>query len=493
MNLEPRIASQTPTEREEIARRTALPKQYGEAFVTTFYRALKGSVYYEPTNAIFIELLRNCLQTIRSITQTAGTFTIKVVHDACFMNNVRIQPTPDHFAFYKSFIHEMRLLCLGELEVGMALTEATLTGFIFLLRELEPENESNYLLVKQELVKRQWRGIDVGKLEAQKDDLSYTDSEALKRQSKEVYFTSLDLVKELMEDAHHQRVLNVRRAKRLMLNAVNVIMRDESTLLGLANIKSYDDYTFNHSVNVAIYAIALGQRLGLTRKHLNYLGMAGLFHDIGKTGISRDILNKPARLTPEEWAVVQEHPVRGAEIVMGIRGWGELSTRMMTAAFEHHRKYDGSGYPVMRHPRPPSLFSRIITLVDCYDAIGRPRVYRRNAFLPYQILELLLEQSGRDFDPLLVKVFIGMIGVFPLGSLVRLDTGEMAIVSQIPDDTAAIQRPGVLLLRRRGQDYLRGQEVDLNDVDPVTGQYARTILCPLDPAEFGINIEEFFL
>lgn len=488
-----RLPMDSPAEREALAHRTALPKQFGEAFVTTFYRAFKGSVYYEPTNAIFIELVKRCLQTIRNITQTAGTFTIKIVHDACFMNNVRIQPTPDHFAFYKSFINELRMLWIGEVEIGKEMSEATLTGFIFLLRELEPDNESNYLLVKQELVKRQWRGIDVGKLEAQKDDLSYTDSEALKRQSKTVYFTSLDLVKELMEDANHQRVLNVRKAKRLMLNAVNVIMRDESTLLGLANIKTYDDYTFNHSVNVAIYSIALGQRLGVPRKHLNYLGMAGLFHDIGKTGISREILNKPARLTPEEWVVIQEHPVRGAEIVMGIRGWGELSTRMMTAAFEHHRKFDGSGYPAVRYPRKPSLFSRIITLVDCYDAIGRPRVYRRDPFLPYQILELLLAQSGKDFDPLLVKAFISMIGVFPLGSLVLLDTGEIAIVTQVPDDPAAIQRPGVLILRQHGQDFLRGQAASLTELDPVTGQYARTIVRPLNPLEFGISIEEFFI
>jgi putative nucleotidyltransferase with HDIG domain len=152
-------------------------------------------------------------------------------------------------------------------------------------------------------------------------------------------------VKEVIENVKNQKVLNVRKAKRLMQNAVNAIIQDESTLLGLANIKNYDEYTFNHSVNVAIYAIALGQRIGVPKKHLSHLGMAGLFHDIGKTGIPREILNKTAKLTSEEWSVIRAHPLLGAETVIRMKEWGELSTRMVNAAFEHHLKYDLSGYP----------------------------------------------------------------------------------------------------------------------------------------------------
>ncbi len=123
------------------------------------------------------------------------------------------------------------------------------------------------------------------------------------------------------------------------------ILQDETTLLGLATIKNYDEYTFNHSVNVAIYAIAIGQRIGIPKKHLSYLGMAGLFHDVGKVRIPKEIINKTGKLTPEEWAVIRSHPVIGAKTVMKMKEWGDLSTRMINGAFEHHLKYDLSGYP----------------------------------------------------------------------------------------------------------------------------------------------------
>jgi putative nucleotidyltransferase with HDIG domain len=196
----------------------------------------------------------------------------------------------------------------------------------------------------------------VGKLEFFKDEEIYVDSEDRKRHSKEVYFKSISLVKEVMEGVKSQKMLNVRKAKRLMQNAVNAIVEDESTLLGLANIKNYDEYTFNHSVNVAIYAIALGQRIGIPKKHLSHLGMAAMFHDIGKVRIPKEVLNKTGKLSAEEWAIMRLHPLAGAEIVMRMKDWGELSTRMIHATFEHHLKYDLSGYPRLTRKRKLSLF-----------------------------------------------------------------------------------------------------------------------------------------
>ena len=119
---------------------------------------------------------------------------------------------------------------------------------------------------------------------------------SIRSQAKKTYFRSIHLVREVVEGAKKQKMVNIRKAKHLMENTVNSIMQDESAMLGLANIKNYDEYTFNHSVNVAIYAIALGQRIGIPKKHLSHLGMAGLFHDIGKTKIPLEILNKTGKI-----------------------------------------------------------------------------------------------------------------------------------------------------------------------------------------------------
>jgi putative nucleotidyltransferase with HDIG domain len=333
----------------------------------------------------------------------------------------------------------------------------------------------------------------VGKLEFFKDEDIYIDSEDQKKYSKEVYFKSIGLVKEVVESINQQKALNIRKAKRLMQNAVNAIMQDDSTLLGLANIKNYDEYTFNHSVNVAIYAIALGQRIGIPKKHLSHLGMAGLFHDMGKTRIPKEILNKTGKLSPEEWLLMRSHPVAGTELIMRMKEWGELSTRMIEGAFEHHLRYDLTGYPRLTRKRKITLFGRIITIGDFYDALVRPRVYNRFPYVSEKILGIMLERSGKDFDPAIVKVFINMIGIFPLGTLVLLNTNEMGLVTQIQEDTELIDRPKVCLLSYSDGEYRKGKVVDLREMDEVTGDFKRSIVKTLDPNEYNMNVAEFLI
>ena len=368
-----------------------------------------------------------------------------------------------------------------------------LKDFIYLLSGLEENNESNYLYVKKQLEYRNIESIDVGKLEFFRDEEIYIDSEDQKKYSKEVYFKSIGLVKEVVESINQQKALNIRKAKRLMQNAVNAIMQDDSTLLGLANIKNYDEYTFNHSVNVAIYAIALGQRIGIPKKHLSHLGMAGLFHDMGKTRIPKEILNKTGKLSPEEWSIMRSHPVIGTELIMRMKEWGELSTRMIEGAFEHHLRYDLTGYPRLTRKRKITLFGRIITIADFYDALVRPRVYNRFPYVSEKILGIMLERSGKDFDPAVVKVFINMIGIFPLGTLVLLNTNEMGIVTQIQEDTELIDRPKVCLLYYSDGEYRKGKVVDLREMDEVTGDFKRSIVKTLDPNEYNINVAEFLI
>jgi len=278
-----------------------------------------------------------------------------------------------------------------------------------------------------------------------------------------------------------------------MQNAVNAVLQDDSTLLGLANIKDYDEYTFNHSVNVAIYAIALGQRIGIPKKHLSHLGMAGLFHDMGKTKIPTEILNKTGKLSPEEWSIMRSHPVIGTELIMRMKEWGELSTRMIEGAFEHHLRYDLTGYPKPVQKKRISLFGRIVTIADFYDALVRPRVYHRFPYVSEKILEIMLERSGKDFDPAIVKVFINMIGVFPLGTLALLDTNEMGIVTQIQEDTELIDRPKVCLIYYRDGEYRKGKVVDLKETDGASGGFKRSIVKTLDPNEYNINVAEFLI
>jgi putative nucleotidyltransferase with HDIG domain len=319
------------------------------------------------------------------------------------------------------------------------------------------------------------------------------DSEGQKHYSEEVYFKSIDLAKEVVENVGNQRMVNFRKAKRLIQNAVNAIMQDASALLGLATIKNYDEYIFNHSVNVAIYAIVLGKRIGIPKKYLSHLGIAGLFHDIGKMRISKELLDKSGKLSPEEVTMIRSHPILGAETVMKIKEWGELSTRMIHGAFEHHLKYDLTGYPKTTQMRKVTLFGKIIALADFYDVLVRPKGNNQFSYASEKILGILLEKSGKDFDPALVKVFIHMMGVFPIGTLVLLNTNEMGVVSRIEEDIDLIDRPKVTLLYFSEGEYRKGKAVDLRELDEKTGKFKRSIVKTLNPNEYHINVAEFFI
>jgi putative nucleotidyltransferase with HDIG domain len=470
-----------------------LPTKLGTEFVTKFYRLLKGTTVYERKNIIIDRLTQECLQVINGIIRSEGHLFMKIVRDNFFFNNIRILVKADKYAMFKAFWQEMRRRWIGEVEFSTEVKGEHLKDFVYLLSGLEENNESNYLYVKKQLEYRSIESIHVGKLEFFKDEEIYIDSEDQKKYSKEVYFKSIGLVKEVVDSINQQKALNIRKAKRLMQNAVNAIMQDDSTLLGLANIKNYDEYTFNHSVNVAIYAIALGQRIGIPKKHLSHLGMAGLFHDMGKTRIPKEILNKTGKLSPEEWSMMRSHPVVGTELIMRMKEWGELSTRMIEGAFEHHLRYDLTGYPRLTRKRRLTLFGRIITIADFYDALVRPRVYNRFPYVSEKILGIMLERSGKDFDPAVVKVFINMIGIFPLGTLVLLNTNEMGLVTQIQEDTELIDRPKICLLYYSDGEYRKGKVVDLREMDEVSGDFKRSIVKTLDPNEYNMNVAEFLI
>jgi len=470
-----------------------LPTELGTEFVSAFYRLLKGTTLYNRKNLLIDRLTQECLQSINTVVKSEGHLSLKIVRDNFFFNNVIIQVKVDQYSILKGFLQEMRNRWIGELEFTEEMEGEQLKDFVYLLSVLEENNESNYLYVMRQLEQKGIEAINVGKLEVFKDEEVYTDSKEKRQYSKEVYFESIGLVKDVVESVKHQKLLNVRKAKRLMQNAVNALVQDESTLLGLANIKNYDEAIFNHSVNVAIYAIAIGQRIGIPKKYLSHLGMAALFHDIGKTRIPKEILNKTGKLLPEELAMMRFHPIFGVETVMAMKEWGELSSRMIDAAFEHHLKYDLTGYPKLTHKRKLTLFGRIIAVADFYDVLVRPRGGNRFPYVSEKILGIMLERSGKDFDPALVKVFINMIGVFPLGTLVLLNTNEIGIVIKIQEDTEMLDRPKVILLYYSDGEYHKGEMADLREVDETTGEYKQSIVRTLDPNQYQINVSEFII
>jgi len=234
------------------------------------------------------------------------------------------------------------------------------------------------------------------------------------------------------------------RAVRSLLE--QVVAQPEAALL-LTTIKSHHEYTFYHSVNTAILAIALGRLVGLDHDDQFVLGVGALLHDIGKIGVSAAILEHPGRLRPEDWAEIKLHPQIGAEAILAAAGHGIEPAAVV--AYEHHAGFDGGGYPTIPHHDHTApdrhvaksgaslhLFSRLVAVADTYDAVTTRRSYRR-AETPNRAVHLLLKGAGRSHDPDAVHAFISMMGVHPPGSRLLLDDGRIAVAIQSTGDSAA--------------------------------------------------------
>ena len=298
---------------------------------------------------------------------------------------------------------------------------------------------------------------------------------------------------DLVKNTRGGGTVSFKQAKRAIQNIIELMMQDESTLLGLTNLRCHDQYTHNHSVNVSLLAMALGNRAGYPKVELADLGLSALFHDVGKCAISLDVLNKPGEFTQEEWAVMRSHPIEGVFTLVKARGINNIPARMAAASFEHHMNYDYSGYPKLKVPWTQTVGSRIITIADCYDAMTSSRVYRREPMSPANVLKFMFGKSGQSFDPVLLKLFVNCVGIIPIGSLVRLDSGPLAVVIKPAQDKINAERPLVKVITdETGTPVDDGAEIDLT-VQDEAGNYTHSILQLVDNAEHHFDTARYFV
>jgi HD-GYP domain-containing protein (c-di-GMP phosphodiesterase class II) len=317
----------------------------------------------------------------------------------------------------------------------------------------------------------------------------------LKRKDKarQTYIDSVVTVKEVAKKVSHQGIAGVRKARRLAQTMADLVQDDNSLLLGLTTIRDYDDYTYTHSVNVALLSMCLGRRLGLSQIFLEQLAICGLFHDLGKVEISRDILMKPDKLSTGEWDEMQRHPLIGVKKILRLHASRALKSRTVLGPFEHHINFNFSGYPKIHFVKRLSLFGKILRIADTYDALTSQRGYRPRTFTPDEALRLMWSEAGKKFDSLLLKSFINMMGLYPIGTILELDSGEKGLVVDYPNESERT-RPIVMLLVDDGTGNLvRGETVDLAAEELKEGTPARKILRGIHPSSLGIQPSVFFL
>ncbi len=245
------------------------------------------------------------------------------------------------------------------------------------------------------------------------------------------YGRAYSLLKSTMDNIRFGNAINVEATKEVVNECVDSIVRNPNAMLLLTQLKDKDQYTSQHILNVCILAVMLGRHLGLPVGKLEELGLCGLLHDMGKMKVPNEILNKEGRLDSSELAIMKRHTSLGMEVLMSARG---IILSAVDVAHNHHERLDGKGYPRGLTSYGITEFTRKVAIVDTYDAITRDRVYRKGRS-HLMAINILAKCRNTHFDAGLVKKFVECIGIYPLGSLVELNTGEVGIVTEVSPKT----------------------------------------------------------
>jgi putative nucleotidyltransferase with HDIG domain len=464
----------------------------GNTLVTKFHVLMKVSQIYDSKNVTFRQFIQESLETVNALIGKEGSLSLKIVKDELFLNDQRLRYSVEGFTSFKYLLTQWKKRLIGGVMFKEVLDERSLKEFIFTMNTLTESKEDNAAQFNERMAFHKINAIEVSPLEDLEGDDGSFKKEDQKLMGKKVFFETIGTMREVITQIKTKQHADARRLKRLAQTAVKLVMQDESILMGLTAIKNYDEYTFNHSVNVAIYALSIGRRLGFSKKTMTELGVTAMLHDIGKSKIPIEVLNKPAKLDEEEWNQMKKHPLAGVEIVLNLKQLGEINPKMILGIFDHHLKNDLTGYPKVFRRKDPSLYGRIIQIADVYDAMTTPRVYRKSSYTPQQALAIMLKDRGVCFDPVLLKIFIGLVGLHPIGSLVMLDTHEMGIIYKANPDPKFMDRPLVILVSRDQKGEVQKEFADLMDADE-QGRFKRSVAKTLDPNKYHIDIAKYFI
>jgi len=486
-------AGRRPSIAETVQTTDAFLRHAGREFLVVLYAALRSLKLYPVENDQVQRALDDLFASTQHVLEVERELEVRLQGEFIFVNSTRLRLDLDNYASFSHILGVLRQCGIGVVRVEDGVDRRQLQVFVSLLLTYAA-TEVHPAKVHELALKMTQAGIGRIAIEAPiETDESLEESERLKEAAKRTYTRSVAVTREVVNSLRMGRSANVKKVKRAVQAIVDQVLNNESSLMGLTTIRDYDEYTFTHSVNVCIFSVALGRKLGLSKLQLYDLGMAALFHDVGKARVPIEVLNKDSGLSEEEWRIMQAHPWLGVLTLFGLRGYGEIPYRGMIAAYEHHMKIDLTGYPKSIRSRELSIFSKVIAVADGFDAATTRRAYQTTPIQPDQVLKEMWTNPRRGLDPVIVKAFINLIGIYPVGTCVILDTYEIGIVHAANPDTAHVHRPVVrVIIGREGTPLSPAPLVDLAQRDG-DGNFPRTIVKVTDPKKYDINVGDYFV
>ncbi len=444
---------------------------------------LRTSQIHDANNVALVSSISRLVAMINTLVSQENILVLELRGEFFYMNEYRIRYSLEYLLNFDFMVREFKKRELGSVTFKGQIRSDDIKRFIKAFLDASFSQEP-FNTIQEEIT--HVRNIDVGILKKIVED----DSLDVRKMVKKTYFNAVSFTQGVINKIKTGEKVNIKKAKRVVESMVDQILEQEQLLLGMTAIKDYDEYTYHHSVNVSILTIALGQRLGMSRRMLTELGMVSLFHDIGKMDIPNEVLNKPSNFTDDEWNIIRKHPVWGLKAILKLKKFDDLTIKSAIVAFEHHMNFDLTGYPKARKKIHIDLYSRIVSVADQYDAMTSARVYSRTPLSPDKALSIMMERAGTQLDPLIFKFFTNMVGVYPIGTLVMLDTRELGLVCE--SNQLFPNRPRVMIIVNEAGNRIKGMIVDLTEKNE-KDLHIRSIRKTLDPTKYNINLAEYLL
>ncbi|GMR13197.1 MAG: hypothetical protein BMS9Abin29_1399 [Gemmatimonadota bacterium] len=469
-----------------------MPEERASRFLVAFHLALQSLKSHAIENAQVRRALDGLAKSANAILESDGRLVARVAGELLYVNSAPVHLDVGNFASLGHVLSTLQLAGVGIIRVQKPADSHEWKVLVaqilkYSAEEAGPEGQLEMQRRLGDL------GVDRIVVEPPVDkDVAFADALQRRESAKRTYQRSVSVTKDLFSSARMGRSGQVKEIKHALQNIVDQVLKNEVSLVGLTTLRDYDDYTFIHSVNVCIFSVALGRRLGLTRPQLFDLGLAAMLHDVGMSWVPVEILDKQDKLTEEERRQMEAHTWRGALSIFKLRDYGGIPFRAMIAAYEHHMKPDLGGYPKSVRSRKLSVFSKIITVADAYNAALSTRAHASGKS-PDVVLGEMWGDPDLGYDPVLVKAIINLLGIYPVGTCVILDTFELALVHAANPDSTQLHRPPVRVLSDPDGPWLdQPPLVDLADKND-DGDFERTIIKVTDPDKYMVNVSDYFV
>jgi putative nucleotidyltransferase with HDIG domain len=430
---------------------------------------VRAAELYAPTHPQVQRTALGLLGVLEPLLTGAPTVIVGFLEDDVVVNDFRL---PHGSANMAGLLRDMRDRKVEKITFGRALE---VTDIRALMDELA--DRVSRTAVGDRLTARGVRRIVVSRVAAEDED----DSEVGLVAAKQLYSKAVASAETIWAATKSGEQPNPADARGIIDSLSKMVYQDRTSLLALTSLKRHDNYTFTHMVNVAALSMAMARSLDLEGPMLREFGFAALLHDIGKVRTPLEILNKPDKLTNEEFKIMKQHVVDGAHV---LRRTPEMPALAPVVAFEHHLKQDLSGYPENIGSRKLNLCTMVVSVVDVFDALRSNRAYRAGLATD-RIKHIMAQQEGDAFNKTLLRRFVNLMGLFPIGTLVKLNTEELAVVTQThPEDPF---RPQVKLITDNKGDKLEAPLLTNTWDRDSRGEFSRAVVEAVDGPQVGID------